>query len=82
MLHSQTQTLVILIAAGLPEFIRNEIDKEKCDDTIELLHEIRKCENLTKRNNFIKKKEDEYENRKKFKDKKPCKICEKMNKGS
>ena len=36
----------MLIAAGLPGFIRNKIDRENCEDSIGLLHEIRKCEHL------------------------------------
>lgn len=76
------QTLVILIAARLPKFIRNRIDKEKWEKTTGLLHEIRKCENLAKKNNFIKKKEDKQENKKKFEENKPCRICEKLNKRS
>lgn len=74
-----TQTLVMLIAAGLPEFIRNKIDKEKCECSSDLLHEIKKCENLIRKANPIKKKE---ENKKKFEEKKPCTICEKLNKGT
>lgn len=64
----------------MPEFIRNRIDKEKCKNTTGLLHEIRKCENLAKKNNFIKK--DRQENKKKSEEKKPCRICEKLNKGN
>ncbi|CAK9809260.1 hypothetical protein ANTQUA_LOCUS5961 [Anthophora quadrimaculata] len=74
------QTLVMLIAAGLPEFIRNRIDKEKCESSIVLLHEIKKCEGLMSKNSFIKKREERQENKKKFEEKKPCKNCQKLNK--
>lgn len=47
------QRLVMLIAAGLPEFVRNKIDRENCENPTGLLHEIRKCENLASKNNFI-----------------------------
>lgn len=61
-----SKTLVLLIAAELPEFVRNKIDKENCKNSTELLHEIRKCENLGNKNSFTKKKEDKYDNKKKF----------------
>lgn len=75
------KTLVMLIAVGLPEFIRNKIDKENCKNSTGLLHEIRKCENLVNRNSFTKKKEDKHDNKKKFEGRKPCKNCENLNKG-
>lgn len=77
-----TKTLVMLIAAGLPGFIRDKIDRENCEDSTRLLHQIRKCENLVSRNNFIKKKEERQDNRKRFEEKKPCTICEKLNRGT
>ncbi|XP_046836084.1 uncharacterized protein LOC124431814 [Vespa crabro] len=67
-----TKTLIMLIAAGLPEFIRDKIDRENCQNSTELLQEIKKCENLVNKNSFTKKK---------FEEKKPCKNCEKLNKG-
>lgn len=76
-----TRTLVMLIAAGLPEYVRNKIDKEKCENTTELLHEIRKCENLVHKNTFIKRKEEKQVNKKNFEEKKPCTNCEKLSKG-
>ncbi|XP_070169590.1 uncharacterized protein [Polyergus mexicanus] len=76
------KTLVLLIAAGLPEFVRNKIDKENCKNSTELLHEIRKCENLVNKNSFAKKKEDRYDNKKRLEGKQPCKNCESLNKGT
>lgn len=76
-----SKTLVLLIAAGLPEFVRNKIDKENCEHSTGLLHEIRKCENLVNKNSFTKKKEYKHDNKKKFEEKKPCKNCESLNKG-
>lgn len=77
------RTLVMLVAAGLPEFIRNKIDREICEDATKLLHELRKCESLVSKNSFFKKKEERQDNKKKsFEEKKPCKNCEKLNKGS
>lgn len=76
-----SKTLVLLIAAGLPEFVRNKIDKENCKNSTGLLHEIRKCENLVNKNSFTKKKKDKQDNKKKFEEKKPCRNCESLNKG-
>lgn len=77
-----SKTLVLLIAAGLPEFVRNKIDKENCENSTGLLHEIRKCENLVNKNSFTKKKENKHDNKKKFEGKKPCGNCESLNKGT
>ena len=76
-----SKTLLLLIAAGLPEFVRNKIDKENCENSTKLLHEIRKCENLVNKNIFTRK-EDKYDNKKKFERKKSCKNCENLNKGT
>ncbi len=38
-----SKSLVLRIAAGLPEFVRNKIDKENSVNSTALLHEIRKC---------------------------------------
>lgn len=76
-----SKTLVLLIAAGLPEFVRNKIDKEHCVNSTALLHEIRKYEHVVNQNNFAKMKEHKYNNKKKFEEKKPCKNCETLNKG-
>lgn len=77
-----TQTLVMLIVAGLPEFIRNKIDRDNCSNTTELLHEIRKCESFVNKSSFIKKKVERQEFKRKNEEKKPCKNCEKLNKGT
>lgn len=75
-----SKTLVMLIAAGLPGFVRDKIDRENCEDSTGLLHEIRKCENLVGKNNFMKRKEERHDIKKKF-EKKPCTNCEKLNRG-
>lgn len=76
-----TESMVMLIAAGLPEFVRNRIDREICENSTKLLHEIRKCEHLVSKSTFIKRKDEKQENRKKFEEKKPCGNCEGLNKG-
>ncbi|XP_035731222.1 uncharacterized protein LOC118445607 [Vespa mandarinia] len=75
-----TKTLMMFIAAGLSEFIRDKIDRENCQSPTELLQEIKKCENLVSKNSFTKKKEERQDNKKKFEEKKPYKNCEKLNK--
>lgn len=75
--YISTKTLMLLIAAGLPELVRNKIDKEKCEDSTGLLREIKKCESLVNKNSFTKKNE----NTRKFERKKPCENCESLNRG-
>ncbi|XP_041988018.1 uncharacterized protein LOC121739592 [Aricia agestis] len=77
-----TKSLVTLIAAGLPEFIRNRIDPEKCETSTRLLHEINKCENLVNNKSLFKKREQKDDNRKYIEGKKPCKNCQNLNKGT
>lgn len=77
-----SKTLVLLIAAGLPEFVRNKIDKENCENSTELLHEIRKHESFWIKNSFTKKKEYKHDNKKEFEGKRPCRNCESLNKGT
>lgn len=75
-----TETLIALITVGLPEFIMNKIDKDKIEDSTDLFNEIRKHENLVSKN-FPKRREDGSEYKKNNIGKKPCKICESLNKG-
>lgn len=76
------KSLVTLIAAGLPEFIRNRIDPERCETSTGLLHEISKCESLVNNKSFLKKREEKDNNKKYIAGKKPCKICQNLNKGT
>ena len=62
------KTLILLIAAGLPEAVRNKIDKENCKNSTELLHEIRKCENLENKNSFKKRKKTNMTTRRDLKE--------------
>lgn len=74
------QTLIHIIVMGLPDYVMNKIDKEKITTTASLFNEIGKHEqtvskyyNKFKKNSFDKDKQDKI---------KPCKICEKLNKGN
>ncbi|XP_064292390.1 uncharacterized protein LOC135309834 [Plodia interpunctella] len=78
-----TGTLTDLIAAGLPEFILNKIDREILKDTMDLFNELNKHEHSMNKRNFVAKRN--YGNQKSYvktETKIPCKICEKLNKGS
>ncbi|XP_012261099.2 uncharacterized protein LOC105688991 [Athalia rosae] len=75
-------TLTALIATGLPEFILNRIDRESCTDSTTLFTEIRKYENLANRKTFMKRTDNKTDYKKRNEEKKPCKICEDLNKGS
>lgn len=77
-----TGTLVDLVAAGLPEFILNRIDREAVKDTIDLFNEVSKYEHMVcQKKNFNKERTINKKTPGKDEDKKPCKICEKLNKG-
>ncbi|XP_041982529.1 uncharacterized protein LOC121735693 [Aricia agestis] len=78
-----TDTLIDIIAAGLPEFILNKIDRESLKDTVDLFNELGKYEHLMNRRSRITPRK--YENQKyvsKNEEKSPCKICDKLNKGT
>lgn len=69
-------TLIDIIAAGLPDFITDKINKEEIIHTSDLFNELGKLEHLvTRKKNIFKKNEDT----KPMKGK--CSICERLNKG-
>lgn len=68
-------TLIDIIAAGLPDFITDRINKEEVEQTKDLFSELGKLEHLVTKKKFIKKKDDT----KLIKEK--CKICEILKKG-
>ncbi|XP_076679198.1 uncharacterized protein LOC143378056 [Andrena cerasifolii] len=76
------KTLINLIAAGLPAFVRDKIDREDLENSKDLFNELRRYEKTTNR----KITEDNKEVRRITKsetrssDKKPCKICEEKGK--
>lgn len=77
-------TMIDLIAAGLPEFILNKINREEIEDTVSLFNELSKYEHLinySKKNNFPKKKYVVFKTNSKSGECTPCKTCEKLNKG-
>lgn len=69
-------TLIDIIAAGLPNFVTDKINKEEIQTTSDLFNEIGRLEHLVKKTWDFGKKPNvpvKY---------KPCKICEKLNKGT
>lgn len=68
-------TLIDIIAAGLPDFIIDRINKEEIVQTKDLFSELCKLEHFATKKKFIKKKDDT----KLMKEK--CNICEKLKKG-
>lgn len=76
-------TLVDLIAAGLPEFILNKIDRGALKDAADLFTEVNRYEHMVNKKNVLGKKRNVNLNTKgRNEEHKPCKICEKLNKGT
>lgn len=76
-------TLVDLIAAGLPEFVLNKIDREALKDTIDLFNEVSKHEYMVNKKSYmVKRSYGGFRKSIKNEDQTPCKICEKLNKGN
>lgn len=71
-----TSTLIDLIATGLPDFVTDRINRGDLEQTKDLFNELRSLEHLIKKNTFEKKKNINVN----FKEKIPCKICEKLGK--
>lgn len=77
-----TQTLINLIATGLPNYIIDKIDREEIKTINDLFSNIRGLEHLIKKPNL----KDKYENNATSKNNNndnrlPCTICKKENKG-
>lgn len=72
-----TGTVIDLIAAGLPNFIADKIDRETVETTEELYNEIGKLEHCVQKKIInIKNTRDETQR------KMPCKICKDKGKGN
>lgn len=77
-----TQTLIHLIVIGLPDYIMYKMDRESITSTAKLFNEIGQHEQTVNKNNYNKFKRNTFDNKVKVEKNKPCKICEKLNKGS
>lgn len=79
-----TESLIDLIAAGLPDFILNRIDRELLKDTADLFNELSKYEHMVNKKNNPQKK-NKYLNNKinnTNEEKKACEYYKKLNKGT
>ncbi|XP_072935020.1 uncharacterized protein [Epargyreus clarus] len=79
--HIDTQTLINLIVIGLPSYIMEKINKESVKSTATLYNEIGKHEYVVYKKNFYTPKQNSFDSKGKVDKKKPCKICENLNKG-
>lgn len=78
-------TLINLIAAGLPGYIREKIDREELQNPQDLFNELRRYERLTNKKTTDDNKDSKRITKPettKTSDKKPCKICEKKGKNN
>ncbi|KYN00612.1 hypothetical protein ALC62_08610 [Cyphomyrmex costatus] len=78
--NMDTDTIIDRIAFGLPEFIREKIDRDEIENTKDLINELQKLEGITNKKKIFKK-ESKPEYRVRNEEKKPCKTCEDMGKG-
>ncbi|XP_063834848.1 uncharacterized protein LOC135084836 [Ostrinia nubilalis] len=75
-------TLIDLIATGLPNFIADKIDRGSLKNVEDLFNNIRGLEHLVNKRAFDKKTNLENNIKDKNTRERPCRICEKENKGS
>lgn len=77
-----TGTLIDLIAAGLPNYLTDKIDRENLQETEDLYNELGKLEHLVVKNKYDKKSYTYSDTKtKKNEEKKPCTICISEKKG-
>jgi len=78
------RTLIDLIANGLPTFVRNKIDRQDTQISVDLFNELRKYENITgkKFNKINDNKPKIIKTETKSDSKQPCKICESKGKNN
>lgn len=74
------QALIDLIAVGLPDVIMNRIDREKLISTEDLFNSLRSLEYLNKRKPMSEVNFNKTHVKINTELKKPCGICEKLNK--
>lgn len=77
-----TNTLIDLIATGLPDLVTDKINRIYLKQTKDLFNELRSLEHLTKTNTSEKKQNLNMNFKERPKEKKPCRICEKLGKSN
>lgn len=75
-----TDTLIDLIATGLPNFVADRIDREAIQGTEDLYNEIGKLEHLVNKKTFENKRYQKNSDAKEKTEKKPCTICKEKKK--
>lgn len=76
------ETLIDLIAFGLPNYITDKVDRESLKETEDLYNEIGKLEHLVGKNKYDKKIYTNTDTKsKRTEEKQPCQICEREKKG-
>lgn len=73
-------TLIDIIAAGLPDYISDRINREEILETKDLFNDIGRLEHLATNKSFGNKKNSRSDYKPKVEDKKACGICEGLNK--
>lgn len=76
-----SDTLIDVIAVGLPNSVSDKIDRETLNNIEDLYNEIGRLEHLVQNKTDKKFKQDFGRKTSKTQDKTPCAICEKENKG-
>lgn len=79
--NMDVDTVIDRIGFGLPENVREKIDRENLENITDLFSELKKHEGKIGKKN-LKTKETKQEWRYKNEEKKPCKTCENLNKGA
>ncbi|XP_076301736.1 uncharacterized protein LOC143219741 [Lasioglossum baleicum] len=74
--------MIDLIALGLPQSIRKKIDREKLENTKDLINELRKHESEMGKRKYPESNDGKLGYHIKLKEKKPCSICEKLGKNN
>lgn len=73
-------TMIDLIALGLPENIREKINRDELENTKDLIKELKNHEGKIEKKKNYKTKEFKLQNKTNNEEKKPCTLCEKMGK--
>ncbi|KAI4475354.1 hypothetical protein M0804_014350 [Polistes exclamans] len=73
-------TVIDRIGFGLPENIREKIDREKLENITDLFNELRKHEGRMEKKINFKTRETKQDWRYKTEEKKPCRTCMNLNK--
>lgn len=74
-------TLIDIIAAGLPGYVADRLNRDELEETKDLFNDIGRLEHLVQKRNSEKKFNRIAEGKTKISEKTPCKNCEKSGRG-